>query len=172
LSSHTRYDTLYKKDIRTFRVEKGATKELRFTIPYGSSVTMRLSATYPVMVTMAGPHIEQLELSGTKEYKFTVDPGTELLVKFQGKTGFFSKPSDITVEIEMYTAKDAIRISEELLNLLDVLRELGKDYYDINKEHVQDVLKRLVNVWKLLDDETKAKAKELMTLAKKYESAG
>jgi len=168
--STSRFDTLYKKDIQTFRVEKGAAKELRYVIPYGSSITLRVSATNPVIITMAGPHIEQTELAGTKEYRFTVEPGTELMVKFQGKTGFFAKPSDVTVEIEMYTAKDAVRISEELTNLLDVLRELGKDYYDLNKEHVQEVLKKLVSVWKLLDSETKTKAKELMSLAKKYES--
>jgi len=119
---------------------------------------------------MAGPHVEQAEIMGTKEYKFTVDPGTELLIRFQGKSGFFAKPSDITVEVELYTAKEAVKVSEELTNLLEVLRELGKDYYDLNKEHIQDVLKRIVNVWKILDDETKSKAKELMSLAKKYES--
>ncbi len=164
-----RHDTLYKKDIQTFRVDKGTSRELRYVIPFGSLVTVRVSATQPVILTMAGPHIEQSEIAGTKEYKFTAEPGTELMIKFQGKSGFFAKPSDVTVEVEMYTAKDAVKVSEELTNLLEVLRELGKDYYDINKEHVQDVLKRLVGVWKLLDNETKSKAKELMTLAKKFE---
>jgi len=165
----TRYDTLYKKDIQSFRIEKGASRELRYTIPYGSSVVIRISASQPVLVTMAGPHIEQAELMGTKEYKFTAEPGTELVIRFQGKTGFFAKPSDVTVEVEMYTAKEAIKIGEELTNLLEVLRELGKDYYDLNKEYVREVLKNVSSVWKLLDGETKSKAKELMSLAKKFE---
>lgn len=168
-SPTTRFDTLYKKDIQSFRVEKGAYKETRYAIPFASSVVVRVSTNQPVIITMAGPHIEQSEIVGTKEYKFTAEPGTELMVKFQGKSGFFAKPADVTLEVEMYTARDAVKVSEELTNLLDVLRELGKDYYDLNKEHVQDVLKRLVTVWKLLDEETKRKARELMTIAKKYE---
>ncbi len=171
MSISTRLDTLYKKDIRSFRIEKGGSRELRYVIPYGSSITVRVSATNPVIVTMAGPHVEQAEVMGTKEYKFTADPGTELMIRFQGKTGFFAKSSDITVEVEMYTAKEAVRVSEELSNLLEVLKELGKDYYDLNKEYVQEVLKKIVNVWKLLDEDTKSKAKELMSLAKKFESA-
>jgi len=164
LTTPSRFDTLYKKDIQSFRVEKAAFRELRYVIPYGSICG-------PVIITMAGPHIEQAEVMGTKEYKFTAEPGSELLIKFQGKTGFFAKPSDITVEVEMYTAKEAVRISEELTNLLEVLRELGKDYYDLNKEHVQEVLKKIVRVWKLLDEDTKSKAKELMAMAKKFETA-
>ena len=171
MTTPSRFDTLYKKDIQSFRVEKAAFRELRYVIPYGSSVTVRVSATQPVIITMAGPHIEQAEVMGTKEYKFTAEPGSELLIKFQGKTGFFAKPSDVTVEVEMYTAKEAVRISEELTNLLEVLRELGKDYYDLNKEHVQEVLKKIVRVWKLLDEDTKSKAKELMAMAKKVETA-
>jgi len=171
MSVSTRFDTLYKKDIRSFRVEKAGSRELRYVIPYGSSVTVRISATNPVIVTMAGPHVEQAEVMGTKEYKFTANPGTELMIRFQGKTGFFAKSSDITVEVEMYTTKEAVRVSEELSNLLEVLKELGKDYYDLNKEHVQEVLKKIVNVWKLLDEDTKSRAKELMSLAKKFESA-
>ncbi|ADI31950.1 hypothetical protein [Staphylothermus hellenicus] len=166
----TRFDTLYKKDIQSFRVEKGGYKELRYKIPYASSVTIRVSATHPVLLNIAGPHIEQAEITGTREYKFTANPGSEAYIKFQGKSGFFAKPSDVTIEVELYTSKDAIKVSEELTNLLEVLKELGKDYYDLNKEHVQDVLKRIVNVWKILDNETKSKAKELMALAKKYES--
>lgn len=168
-SPAVRFDTLYKKDIQSFRVEKGAYREARYVVPYASNVVLRVSATYPVIITMAGPHIEQSEIAGTREYKFTADPGSELMVKFQGKTGFFAKPSDVTLEVELYTAKDAVKVSEELTNLLDVLKELGKDYYDLNKEHVQDVLKRLVNVWKLLDEETKRRARELMSVAKKFE---
>ena len=71
----------------------------------------------------------------------------------------------------MYTTKEAVRVSEELSNLLEVLKELGKDYYDLSKEHVQEVLKKIVNVWKLLDEDSKSRAKELMSLAKKFESA-
>jgi len=118
---------------------------------------------------MAGPHVEQMELMGTKEYKFTAEPGTELVIRFQDKTGFFAKPSDVTVEAEMYTAREAIKISEELTNLLEVLRELGKDYYDLNKEHIKEVLKNVSLAWKLIDEETKSKARELMSLAKKFE---
>mgnify|MGYP005630685005 CR=1 FL=1 len=164
-----RFDTLYKKDIQSFRVEKGASRELRYVIPYASSVVVRISASQPVAMAMAGPHIEQSEVVGTREFRFTTEPGTELMIRFQGKSGFFAKPSDVTIEIEMYTAREAVRISEELTNLLGVLRELGKDYYDLNKELVQSVLKKLASVWKLLDEETKRKARELMNLAKSFE---
>jgi len=163
-----RYDTLYKKDVKSFKVDKGSKKELRHIIPYGSSVTIRVSSNNPVLITLAGPHIEEHELVGTKEFKFTADPGTELFIGFQGKTGFFAKSANVTLEVEMYTAREAVEISEEVSNLLDVLKELGKDYYDLNKEHVQDVLKRIVRVWKILDDDAKRRAKELMLLAKKY----
>ena len=80
MSVSTRFDTLYKKDIRSFRVEKAGSRELRYVIPYGSSVTVRISATNPVIVTMAGPHVEQAEVMGTKEYKFTANLGTELMI--------------------------------------------------------------------------------------------
>lgn len=166
----TALDVLYKKDIQGFRIERGTTKEIRYPIPYASNVVVRISATAPVIIAMAGPHIEQSEVVGTKEYKFTAGPGSEFLIKFQGKEGFFVKPSDVTLEVELYTARDALRISEELKNLLEVLKELGKDYYDLNKEHIQDVLKRMVSVWNLLDEDTKSKARELMTLAKKFET--
>jgi len=69
----------------------------------------------------------------------------------------------------MYTARDAIRVGEEITNLLDVLKEMEKDYYDISKEHVREALKSIVDVWKILDNETKSKAKKLMALAKKFE---
>lgn len=163
------FDVLYKKDVQGFRVEKGATKEIRYPIPYASNVVMRISASSPVIVTMAGPHIEQSEITGTREYKFTASPGSELVVKFQGREGFFAKPSEITLEVELYTAREALRTSEELKNLVDVLKTLGKDYYDLNKEHIQEVLKNMVNVWSLLDEDTKNKAKELMALAKTFE---
>lgn len=164
-----RFDTLYKKDVQAFRIEKGSRKELHYRIPYGSAVSIRVSATSPVILNMAGPHMEQIKFSGVKEFKFTVDPGTDLYISFQGESGFFAKPSDITLEIELYTAKDAIEIGEEINNLLDVLNELGKDYYDLNKEHVKDVLRKIAKVWKILDSDTKKKAKELMELAKKFE---
>jgi carbon monoxide dehydrogenase subunit G len=163
------FDTMYKKDIQSFRVERGSSREIRYKIPYASTIVVRISASQPVDLTMAGPHIEQAEIVGTREFKFSSNPGNELVIRFQGKSGFFAKPSDVTVEIEMYTAKEATKVSEEVTNLLELLRDLGKDYYDLNKEYVQDVLKRLATVWKILDDETKAKAKELMTLAKKFE---
>jgi len=171
MSAESRFDALYKKDIQNIVVGKGEIRELRYVIPYGSLITIRLSTDNPVRVTMAGPHIEDVELVGTKMYKFTVDPGTELMIKFQGKTGLFAKPSNVTVEVEMYTVKDAVRIGEEINNLLDILKELGKDYYDLNKEHIQDVLRRVANVWKLLDNETRNKTKELMSMVKKFEEA-
>jgi len=171
MSAESRFDTLYKKDIQNIVVGKGETRELRYVIPYGSLITIRLSTDNPLRVTMAGPHIEDVELVGTKMYRFTVNPGTELMIRFQGKTGLFAKPSNLTVEVEMYTARDAVRIGEEISNLLDILKELGKDYYDVNKEHVQDVLRRVVNVWKLLDTETQNKTKELMNIVKKFEEA-
>jgi hypothetical protein len=170
MSSELRHDTLYKKDIQSFRVDKGSQKEVRYVVPYGSSVVVRVSTTAPVILAMAGPHIEQQEITGTKEYRFTADAGTELMIRFIGKTGFFAKPADVTLEVEMYTARDAVKIGEEISNLLGVLKELGRDYYLLNKEYVQDVLKKVANVWKLLDSDTKSKAKELLTMAKKFES--
>jgi len=162
-------DTLYKKDIQSFRVEKEASREIRYKIPYASSIIVRVTASQPVSMTMAGPHIEQIEVVGTREFKFTSDPGNELVIKFQGRAGFFAKPSDVALEVEMYTSRDAIKVSEELTNLLGILKDLGKDYYDLNKEYVQDVLKRMVTVWRVLDEETRTRAKELMNLAKKFE---
>ena len=166
----SRYDTLYRKDVQSFRVEKGSEREVRYVIPYGSSVTLRVSATAPVLLTIAGPHMEQVELIGTREFKFTVDPGVDIVARFQGKTGLFAKASNITFEIEMYTLRDAIKVGEDIDNLLGVLKDLGKDYYVLNKEHVQETLKRMAVVWKFLDETTKSKAKELMNIAKKFES--
>jgi len=164
------YDTLYKKDVQGLRVDKGSQKELRYKIPYGSSIVIRISTTAPVTLSMVGPHVEQQKIMGSKEYKFTSDPGNELMVRLIGESGFFAKPADVTLEVEMYTAKDAIKIGEEISNLLDILKELGRDYYMLNKEHIQDMLKKLATVWKIIDDDTKSKAKELMTKAKKFES--
>lgn len=164
-------DTLYSKDARSFVVNKGEVKELRYKIPYGSNVTVRVSVTNPVIITMTGPYTEQAEITGLQEYRFTAEPGSELIVRFQGKSGLLAKSANVSFEVEMYTARDAIKVSEELSNLLEVLREMGKDYYLINKPHVQDVLRRLVNVWKILGPETRGKAKELMNLAKEYETS-
>ena len=166
------YDSLYKKDIQSFRVDKGAVRELRYKIPFGSSIVVRVSASEPVNLTMAGPHIEETEIVGIKEFKFTSNPGNELVIKFQGKSGFFAKPSSVTLEVEMYTSRDVVKVADEVTNLLGVLKELGKDYYALNKEYVQDVLRRIASVWNLLDDETKTKAKELMTIAKRFEEGG
>ena len=77
--------------------------------------------------------MEQIELIGTREFKFTVDPGVDIVARFQGKTGLFAKASNITFEIEMYTLRDAIKVGEDIDNLLGVLKDLGKDYYVLNK---------------------------------------
>lgn len=165
-----RYDTLYKKDAQGFRVDKGAVKELRYYIPYGSAVTIRVASTYPVIFNMTGPHIEQAEIVGTKEYRFTAEPGSEIYIRFQGKSGFFDKPSNVTLEVEMYTSREALQISESITNLLETLKELGRDYYLLNKEHIQSVMKSVANVWRVLDNDTKSKARELMNLAKQFET--
>lgn len=170
MAINVRYDTVYKRDTQGFRINKGAVREFRYYIPYGSLVTIRIASTSPVIFNMSGPHMEQSEIVGTKEYKFTAEPGTELYIRFQGKSGLFTKPSNVTLEIEMYTSKDAIQISESISNLLDALKELGRDYYLLNKEHIQSVLKNISNVWKIIDNDTKNKAKELITLVKQYET--
>ena len=166
------YDSLYKKDIQSFRVDKGAVRELRYKIPFGSSIVVRVSSDEPVILTMAGPHIEETEIVGIKEFRFTSNPGNELVIKFQGKSGFFVKPSNVTLEVEMYTSRDVVKMADEVTNLLGVLKELGKDYYVLNKEYVQDVLRRIAGVWNQLDDETKTKVKDLMTIAKRFEEGG
>lgn len=168
----TPYDTLYNKDVQKFRVDKGAVRELRYRIPFGSSVVVRVSASEPVDLTMAGPHAEEAEIVGVREFKFTGNPGDVLVIKFQGKQGFFAKSSNVTLEVEMYTSKDVVKVADEVANLLGALKELGKDYYTLNKEYVQDVLRRVASVWSLLNDEAKAKAKELMVVVKQFEGGG
>jgi len=169
MSYSVSYDTLYKKDVQGFRVDKGSTREIRYKIPYASLIVIRINATYPVDLTMAGPHMEHLELMGTREFKFNSNPGNELVIRFQGKSGFFAKPSDVTLEVEMYTSRDVIKISEEIKSLLGTLKELGRDYYMLVKEHIQNVLTKMSSVWGLLDEETKSQARELLSISKKFE---
>ena len=49
-------------------------------------------------------------------------------------------------------------------------RELGRTYYDLNKERLKSITTCLFNVWKLLDNETKSKAKEFLSIVKQYEA--
>ena len=163
------FDALYHKDQQSIRVDKGAVRELRYKIPFGSSVVVRVSASTPVNLTIMGPHNEETEVAGTKEFKFTSDPGSELVIKLQGKTGFFTKPSSVTLEVEMFTSKDVVKVADDVKNWVGVLKELGKDYYAMNKELVQDLLRRIANVWSLLDDETRTRAKELTVIVRQFE---
>ncbi|MEM4869700.1 MAG: hypothetical protein QW081_04860, partial [Desulfurococcaceae archaeon] len=99
-----------------------------------------------------------------------VDPGAEVHIVFQGKSGFFAKSSCVALEVEMYTSKDVVEIRDAILSTLEPLRELGRTYYDLNKERLKSITTRLFDVWKLLDNETKSKAKEFLSIVKQYEA--
>lgn len=146
-----------------------------------SDVRVRITSSQPVIVSIDGvrirreqiEHIKRTEVVGTREFRFITYPG-ELVIRFQGKKRFFTKPSDVTIEVEMYTSRDdartskdftdegfadlfkmfedldrvfdrmamhtlsdatrdAKRISEEITNLLEILKEFGKDTTTLTK---------------------------------------
>ncbi|MEM0325549.1 MAG: hypothetical protein QW733_00760 [Desulfurococcaceae archaeon] len=170
MSTSNIYNYNYMKEAKGFQVKKGSTVELKYNVPFGSLVVIRVTSSHPVLLTIKGPREERAEVLGSKEYRFTVDPGTDVHVVFQGKSGFFAKSSCVALEVEMYTSKDVIEIRDALLTSLEPLKELGRTYYDLNKERLKSITTRLFDVWKLLDNETKNKAKEFLSVVKLYET--
>lgn len=164
------YNYNYMKEAKGFLVKKGSTVEFKYTVPFGSLVVVRVTSSHPVLLAITGPRKEQEEVLGSREYRFTVDPGAEVHIVFQGKSGFFAKSSCVALEVEMYTSKDVVEIRDAILSTLEPLRELGRTYYDLNKERLKSITTRLFDVWKLLDNETKSKAKEFLSIVKQYEA--
>ncbi|BDC17563.1 hypothetical protein HS5_04530 [Acidianus sp. HS-5] len=62
----SRFDTFYKKDIRSFRVGKGTIKELRYVIPYGSTITVGsvlMQSSYSIIQSNIISEIQYVVLS-------------------------------------------------------------------------------------------------------------
>ena len=162
-------ESLYFKDMKSYVLTPGSRQEQRFKAPYKSRVILRIFSDEPVSVSLAGPHIEQQEITGSKEYSFTVEPGTEFLISILNrKVPLFSKTANVTLEIEMYGPKKAIDIYERVKNALTMLQE-EPDFWHLQKDNVKDLLKEVMDVWSLLGDEGKGMVKELMALIKKLE---
>jgi len=120
------------------------------------------------MINIVGPHVEQTEIRGVREYSFNVEPGTEFYIGIRNKTGFFIKSSSVTLEIEMYGPKKVIDIYNRVKNMLSMLQE-APEFYELQKDNIKELLKEVSEVWNQLGDEGKSIVKELVKLAKKLE---
>ncbi len=161
-------DTVYYKDIKSQRISPGARQEYRYRAAFKGKMVIRISADNAVIINIAGPHIEQVEIKGTREFVFTVEPGTEVYVGLQSKGGWFASSANVTLEVEMYAPKKAVNVYERIKNMVSMLRELP-EIYQLQRENVKELLKEVTEVWHVLGDEGRQLVRELMTVAKKLE---
>ena len=161
-------DTVYFKDIKSQILKPGAALEVRKKATFKGKVHVRISSTQPVLVNIAGPHIEQTEVRGVKEYSFTVEPGTEFYVGIRNKKGILAKSANVTLEVEMLGPKKVIEVYNRVKNMFSMLQE-APEFYELQKDNVKDILREVTDVWNQLGDEGKMLVKELMKLVKKLE---
>ena len=162
---------IYHKDIQTFVLKPGEIQEHRHKAKMAGKVTIRISADNPVTVNIAGPHIEKTEVRGTREFGFTLEPDTEFYIGLQNpKSGFLAKAANATFEIEISGPKKAIDLLNKAKGAVQTISEVP-DFYALQKDSIQTLLKESMEVWASLGNESKEVLKELMALAKKFESA-
>lgn len=101
----------------------------------------------------------------TGHFKLAAKPDDELRIVLRSVV----KPVRGKIEVAMYTLKDAVKLSIELEDLLEVLNEFGKKYYIIGKAHIQEMLKRAVSIWRILPDNIKENVRKLIELVERFE---
>ena len=161
-------DYPYFKDAKSFTLEAGNSHETHKKAPFRGNVMIKISSTNPVNLNIDGPHVEKLEVSGSKEFMFPVEPDTEFFIGLQGKKSLFSDSSTVTLELQMLGAKKAYEVLEKVKNLISMLQD-NPDFYELQKDAVKEVLKEVIEVWGQYGDETRKTVKELIALTKRME---
>lgn len=162
-------DHTHKKNINSYRLEKGAKQEIRDKPLLRGRVAVRVATNNPISVQVAGPHTEQVEIRGGKEFYFDVEPEQEFYIGLQALSGVFSKPAEVTVEVEIKASKKAVDLLERVKNLTSMLRD-NPDFYDIQKDIVRDTLAQIVDVWGHYGPQTRQSVNELISTSKKLDS--
>lgn len=161
-------DTVYFKDIKSKRLEPGEIIEIRKKATFKGRINVRVTSDRPIMVSIAGPHVEQTEVRGAREYTFTVEPDTEFYIGVQNKRGIFVHPANVTLEVEMLGPRKAIEVYNKVKNMLSMLQE-APEFYEIQKENIKELLKEVTEIWNFIGSEGKSVVKELVKLTKKLE---
>jgi len=158
----------YFKDLKNFNLPPGSFQEIHQKTFFKGKVLVRISASNPVLVEIAGPRIEKVEVKGVKEFGFQVEADQDFYVGIQNRKGFFVKTSNVTVEFLMFSLKQAYDLFVKAKNLLVMLKD-APEYYDLQKESIKDLLKSLADLWGYYGYESKNMFKQLLNLIKKLE---
>jgi len=163
-------EIVYKKDLQTITLKPGERREFRYKPELQSMVKIRLGSSGPLEIEIAGPHVERERIQGIKEYSFSSNPDSELMVGIQNPAiGFFGKPISVTVEVELLSDKKAVELLERVKGYLEAIREMP-DFYEFQKEKIKETVQEIMEVWKLLGNSARQLCKELVETAKKLES--
>lgn len=169
------YDHLYYEEGPVeLIISPGEIKELKYNVQYGGNIIVKISATRnPVMVCMSCSNmkVKGRELrESAEEYNFTANPDTELLIRLEGKRGFLATRARVTVEVRMYTIEEAVKLSQEVSEMYDMVKYMGSIIYEIKKDRVMELMKEIVKVWGVISYETKSKVKEVACLIEQSHS--
>ena len=81
----------YFKDLKNFNLPPGSFQEIHQKTFFKGKVLVKISASNPVLVEIAGPRIKKVEVKGVKEFGFQVEADQDFYVGIQNRKGFLLK---------------------------------------------------------------------------------
>lgn len=161
-------DTTYSRNVNKISLKPGETYDFKLHVPLKSLVKIKINSNNFVIVNISSQHLEQYTIRGFKKFVYRCDPDSEIYLSIQCKKGLFAKSSDVSIEVELLAPKIAVELYNKSKNILSMLKEIP-EYYELNKELIKDILKKVIDVWDLIGSESKQTIKELINIIKKLD---